>query len=158
MFKRSMFLGVLLCLVSISSAWQLDSIVQNDWDKVCNYKEVKNAIPVIDTIGDTDSVVIFSSLTPVANAAYVLKFPVITGEGSDTVNYHLLTRGFAENGTLIGTVTDTIKVATGKDILLAINRTTLTAAKYSVTLKGVTVNGGEHIFPGLWVYRVVKVK
>ena len=160
MFKGFLFLSVFFCLVSQSFGWKTDSLINYDATKVYNYSLVKAAIPTLDTIGGTDSVVVLAKpFVPGDGSAYIVKFPTITGEGSDSVLYYLITRAFNTAGTLLSSVTDTIKVATTVDILLPINRVGIIGSTYSVTLKGVSPkNGGEHVFTGLWVYRVKATK
>ena len=153
-FKK--FLLPLIVLAVTAQSFAIDSLSHFDADKVLQYDYVRGAIPVLDTIGGTDSVVILKKpFKPTQGWNYVLTIPLITGGGTDSVKYSVITRAFDPRGTLMSTTTwavDTI-VSTPVDLLLPINRVSA-GSTYEVVFKPKTGNGGQHIFTGLWVYKV----
>lgn len=155
MFKFFLSLSVLFVLAFSSYS---DTLPAFDADKITSGGElVSTIIASTDTLVDDSVVCITKGFKPSGSTVrnYVLKFPTITGGGSDSVSYGLILRSYTSLGVLMNElVEDSIKSATGKDILLHINRG-FVGDNFELVLKpNGTTNGNQHIFRGLWLWSV----
>lgn len=158
---KRVFLAAIIFAAAVFNSYS-DTVPAIDADKIFKYVHEKTVVPRLDTIGGTDSIkVLPKKWKPIFSdepGAYVLRIPAISGTGSDSVKYVVITRCYSPEDALMNEFkTDTVTAATGKDLLLPIG-IKAGGSYYETVMKGITGNGSQHIIPGLWVYKAVLIE